>query len=157
MDRKKAPWQEGSWRGRIKFVASSPWTIAAVIAGGASVMAMVALCHLLGFVSHNSEGVGYPFTNYLASTFSKPVVGIYLLLSGLLGAGFRRVWPVALGMMLPWPIACAIEVIRDPTSHNLLPFDIMLWCAAFAVGLMGAFVGRLIRSRMGETVAPRFQ
>jgi len=156
MDRKKAPWQEGRERFGLKFAAPNPLAIVAVVAGWASVMALVVLCHLFGFASHSSEGVGYPFTTYLASTFNKPVVGVYLLLSALLGAGFRRGWPVALGMMLPWPIACAIEVSRDPTSHNLLPFDIILWGAVFAVGLMGAFVGRLILSRMRKMVAPRF-
>jgi len=68
-------------------------------------------------------------------------------LSGLLGAGFRRVWSVAVGMVLPWPIACAIEVTLDPTSHNLLPFDVISWVAYFGFALMGAFVGWTIVTR----------
>lgn len=108
-----------------------------VIAGGAAVIILALVCHLTGFVSRPTQA-GYPFTNYLAVCLNVGSIAVYLGLGGLLGYAFRQAVPVALGMMLPWPIACIIEMIRDPTSHNMFPFEaILFWTPAFFLALLG--------------------
>jgi ABC-type polysaccharide/polyol phosphate export permease len=70
------------------------------------------------------------------------------VLAALLGGVLRQRWPVAVGMMLPWPIACLIEIIQDPTSHNLLPADVIVcWLPAFGIAFLGTYVGRKLAAR----------
>jgi hypothetical protein len=53
------------------------------------------------------------------------------------------------GVMLPLPIAAVIEVIVDPTNHNLIPFEIILyWLPAFALAWAGAFFGSAMRKQL---------
>jgi hypothetical protein len=55
---------------------------------------------------------------------------------------------VAAGMLLPLPVATAIEIARDPTGHNLLPLEIILyWIPVFALALLGAYLGRQLATR----------
>ena len=45
-------------------------------------------------------------------------------------------------MMLPLPIAFGIEVSLSPTSHNLFPFEVLLyWLPAFGLALLGSYLG----------------
>ena len=114
----------------------------AVIAGYAGAMGLAVICHSLGLVSRATE-VGYPYTNYLATCVNLGSVGAYFLLNALLGCAFRHGWPIALGMMLPWPIACGIEISHDPTTHNLFPFEaILTWLPAFLLAFLGTYSGR---------------
>lgn len=57
-------------------------------------------------------------------------------------------------MMSPLPLALIVEVLQDPTSHNLLPFEVvMLWAPAFLVAFFGATLGthlRVARAERGE-------
>ena len=118
-----------------------------VTAGAVAVMALALVCHLIGFVSRPTQA-GYPFTNYLAVSLNVGSIAVYIGLGGLLGYMFRQAVPVALGMMLPWPIACIVEMIQDPTSHNMFPFEaILFWTPAFFLALLGARFGRKMAER----------
>jgi hypothetical protein len=131
----------------------SPWfdLCLAMLAGFAGVIALAAVCHALGLVSHRHMGAGYPYTNYLSACLNLGSIIAYFLLAALLGTASKRGWPIALGMMLPWPIACAIEIEIDPTSHNLFPFEAVIsWLPAFLFALLGAYAGRKIISRFGK-------
>jgi hypothetical protein len=122
-----------------------------VTAGWATVMALALVCHLAGFVSRPTEA-GYVFTNYLAVCRNVVSIAIYIGLGGLLGYALRQAVPVALGMTLPWPVACVIEMIQDPTSHNLFPFEaILFWTPAFFLALLGARTGWKMAKRTSGT------
>ncbi len=127
----------------------------AVLAGWASTMAMAAALHALGWVSPAAEQ-GYPLTNYLQTCVSPGSAIVYCALAVILGCMLRKPWPVAVGMMLPWPIACAIELTRDPTSHNLLPFEaIIAWVPALSLALMGTYGGRWTYERFSSGGEPQ--
>lgn len=135
----------------------APWlargvaVVVPVIAGCVSVIGLAMLCHRLGFASQYGLGEGYPFTSYLRSCLGVVQVVAYVLLGASLGGLFRPGWPVALGMTLPWPGACFIEIMRDSTSHNLLPFEVIIaWLPAFTLALMGTYVGRMVVERFAD-------
>jgi hypothetical protein len=122
-----------------------------VVAGSAGVIALAAVVHLLGCASPPVE-VGYTYTNFLSTSLNLVSFAVYVLLSAALGCAFRQWWAVGVGMMLPWPVACAIEIAHDPTSHNLFPFEaIFFWLPALVVSLMGAWVGRTFVSRRSKS------
>jgi hypothetical protein len=140
MERQMAPWLT---RGLALVVP--------VVAGCVGVIGLAMLCHLLGFASHYGSGEGYALTSYLQRCLGVVQVGAYVLLGALLGGFFRPGWAVALGMMLPWPVGCLVETIKDPTSHNLLPFEVIIaWLPAFALALMGTYIGRMVVERFGN-------
>ena len=151
-----------------------------LLAGFAAIVSLATLWHLVGFVNppihegHRSAHTpGYEFTEYFTHCISGSFVAAYAVVSLALGWKFQSggpaaLWsvetpaaasietiPVALGMVLPLPIALLIEVIRDPTSHNLFPFEVLLyWLPAFLVAWGGAACGWLIRAR-SRTGQPR--
>jgi hypothetical protein len=61
-------------------------------------------------------------------------------------------------MMLPLPIAFGIEVRSDPTSHNLIPFEVLLyWLPAFGLALLGGYCGEITAVRLGRMQKPDHQ
>jgi hypothetical protein len=127
--------------------------IAAGVAGFCMSVALAVLWHGLGLASrtHMAAHVymaGYAYTTYLDECFSWRFAGVYAGVSALLGWGFARRWSVAAGMVAPLLAAFVIEVVQDPTSHNLFPFEVILyWCPAFVVSFTGALAGKSIREK----------
>lgn len=120
----------------------------ALIAAVAACMLLVLACHLAGFASPSRQE-GYPLTNYLTSCISWPFAALWLLASAALGAGIRSPWGVAAGMTAPLVVAAAIEVVRDPTSHNLLGLEVaLLWVPALLLAFGAARTGHSIGKRI---------
>ena len=120
----------------------------ALLAGLAGSVALAALWHLFGGAAPRTQE-GYDYTQYFTSCLSWPFAAAYFVLSFVLGWAVRRGWPVALGMMLPLPIAFGIEVASDPTSHNLIPFEMLLyWLPAFGLALLGGYLGEITAARL---------
>lgn len=135
-------------RSGIAIGAFSAW-----LAGILTSIFLVALCHAVHLASTPREH-GYVLSQYLSTCASVFFVLVFALAGALLGfLDFRRT-PVALGMMSPLPLALIVEMLQDPTSHNLLPFEVvMLWAPAFLVAFFGATLGtrlRVARAERGE-------
>jgi hypothetical protein len=111
---------------------------------------LVALCHAAHLASTPRER-GYVLTQYLSTCASGFFILVFALAGALLGfLDFRRT-PVALGMMSPLPLALIVEVFQDPTSHNLLPFEVgMFWAPAFLLAFFGATLGARLRAARTE-------
>ena len=121
--------------------------------GLVTIVALVTLCHLLGHAAPQAEA-GYPFTSYFTRCIGWAFVAAYALAAGTLGWVTRSARPVAAGMMLPLPFALVAELMLDPTSHNLLPFEIALyWLPAFAVAFLSARLGDGLRDRTVRATA----
>jgi len=133
-------------RSGIAFGALSAWLV-----GILTSIFLVALCHAAHLASTPRES-GYALSQYLSTCASGFFVLVFALAGALLGfLDFRRT-PVALGMMSPLPIALVVEVLQDPTSHNLLPFEIlMLWVPAFLLAFVGATAGTHLRAARVES------
>jgi len=133
-------------RSGIAFGALSAWLV-----GILTSIFLVALCHAAHLASAPRES-GYVLSQYLSTCASGFFVLVFALAGALLGfLDFRRT-PVALGMMSPLPIALVVEVLQDPTSHNLLPFEVlMLWVPAFLLAFVGATAGTHLRAARVES------
>jgi hypothetical protein len=61
--------------------------------------------------------------------------------------GWRFAGALPLAAWVLWAVAVAIEVRRDPTAHNLLPFEILIG-VALALGWLGVLaLGRRLFAR----------
>lgn len=90
----------------------------------------------------------------------EPLIAPWLIISTVLGALFAhrqiqiallRGAGVAAGGLLAVILRVIVEVVADPTSHNLWPFEIVI--AGILTGptsLLGAFIGSLIRRRIKQ-------
>ena len=87
----------------------------------------------------------YRYTNFLLGALSLPFGAAYLAVSVGLAFFFGRTWVIALGMVLPWPLAFGLEVTANPSSHNLFPFEVvLLWLPALGTALFGTGLGKLL-------------
>jgi hypothetical protein len=118
--------------------------IVGILAGMAGMLALATLWHQTGLAAPPTKA-SYPYTDYLMNCRSWSFTASYLALSIVLGLVLRRSWPVALGMIGPFALALTVELQRDPTSHNLFPFEIVLnWAPVFAVSWLGAYLGKTL-------------
>ncbi len=81
--------------------------------------------------------------------------GASLVLLGLAGfapAAFRRAHPLLVGIstMALFPVLSIAEMVADPTSHNLWPFEWFFYALETLPGILGAFLGRRF-ARNGST------
>ncbi len=69
---------------------------------------------------------------------------VLLVVSGVIGGAVTTCRPVLLGLatMSVFPILAFAEMVRWPTSHNLIPFELMMYAALTVPGVVGAFIGR---------------
>jgi hypothetical protein len=110
---------------------------------------LAAACHQLGLAG--DVPASYPYSGYLLACFGWQAALAYFFMAMAIGGVSRTPLPVAIGMLLPMPLATLIEVFIDRTGHNLLPLEIILyWAPAFALALLAAYLGRQIRLKTGH-------
>jgi hypothetical protein len=53
-----------------------------------------------------------------------------------------------------FPVVAIAEIVKDPTSHNLIPFEMVMYAFLAVPTVLGAWVGglvaRLARARAGK-------
>jgi hypothetical protein len=119
-------------------------TVVAIVAGAIGTIALATVWHWAGLVTRPSEH-SYRLSQYFMNCVSWPFIFAYAAVALVIGRLARTEWPVAIGMVLPLPIALVVEIIRDSTSHNLFPFEIGLyWVPALAIAYLGARGRRVI-------------
>ena len=71
---------------------------------------------------------------------------------GLLAGLFTRIWPplIALASIAALPSAMIAELIADATSHNLFPFELVMYAAMALPVFLAALMGRWLRARMSK-------
>jgi hypothetical protein len=117
------------------------------LAGLAGSTLLAVAWHTMG-LAPKSSGAAYELTRYF-TLITWPFILAYTILALLLGGLTRKTWPVALGMIFTLPIACTVEVSRDSTSHNLIPFEMILtWLPGFLLALGAAYCGGWLSRRM---------
>ena len=115
----------------------------AIVSGLLGMSVLTACFHWMGHPPPYSAE--YRYSNFLLGALSLPFAAAYLAVSASLGFFLRRAWTVALGMVLPWPMAFGLEVSASPSSHNLFPFEVVLcWLPALVIALLGAGVGKFL-------------
>jgi hypothetical protein len=128
---------------------------ASVLAAAATMVAGVGLAglwHAAGQASLPTQQAGYPYTEFLTECVSVPFIVLVVVLTAALGWLFDRRVAIGVGAMLPFPIATSLEISRDSTTHNLLPFEaVIAWIPTFLVAFLGATFGMWVHRRYRAT------
>jgi H+/Cl- antiporter ClcA len=94
---------------------------------------------------------------------SWPVIGFTGMLAGAIGAAALRgfVQPtacVSLGFVVACMARVVVDLIKDPTTHNLLPFEVVMAAVAGLIsGAAGVLVARLAQRQLAGTPGKPFQ
>lgn len=92
-----------------------------------------------------------PFTlQKLGIDHFQPISVAFLLISGIIGSLVvgRGRWAIAgLSTMLAFPIIVLVEMLRDSTSHNLFPFELISYAVLTIPGLTAAAITDWLRGR----------
>ena len=78
----------------------------------------------------------------------RPVSLLYLLLVGF-GCGLavpHRFWVAGLASMALFPVMAIVGAVRDPTSHNLLGIEFVMYAFLTLPAILGGALGKMIRT-----------
>jgi hypothetical protein len=67
--------------------------------------------------------------------------------------GTCKPWVHGASTMAALPLMIVRDGIVDPTSHNLLPFELAIYAAISVLAMAGAWAGRFLRGRVSRTAA----
>lgn len=73
---------------------------------------------------------------------------IFLFLSGFVVKLFSKLssWKIGLMSMSLFPLMAFFEIIVDLTSHNMIPFELILYLIYSIPSILGAYVSQLLKS-----------
>jgi len=77
----------------------------------------------------------------------RPISLLYLVLVGL-GCGLavpHRFWVAGLASMALFPVMAILGAVRNPTSHNLLGLEFVIYGFLTLPAILGGALGKLIR------------
>ena len=79
---------------------------------------------------------------------------LFLAVGLVLGFGsFSRALLLGAAAIAPLPLAACAEMMVDPTSHKLFPFEFMLYAFYGLVVAVGAFIANLANRRFGRVTS----
>jgi hypothetical protein len=77
--------------------------------------------------------------------------GVASLLSRVLARSSREEWQLLAWVpvlpLLIWGVLLAVAVTRDPTSHNLWPFELVFWALLSGALFAAVLIGRWLAAR----------
>jgi hypothetical protein len=121
--------------------------VAACVAGVAVGFVLIALPSLIRWEHPKSL---FDFVD--AAVKGMSVAHLLLLVLGGLFWGFFLRWPYALCaaycQLGSLPIIAVLEMLRDPTSHNLWPFEFMIYLVLAVASVLAAAAGLMVRKLM---------
>jgi hypothetical protein len=119
--------------------------VAVMGAGLISTVGLMVLLRVVGLMPPPEQD-SYFLSRHASDNVGGLLLLLYFLASGVLGIVLKRPVEIAIGMMAPLPLAFLVEVLLDSTSHNLFPFEILLyWLPAFGLAFMGSLIGSRVR------------
>jgi hypothetical protein len=85
-------------------------------------------------------------------------VSLLLLLAGGFFWGLVLRWPYSLCAAIcqvgSLPVFAVIEMLRDSTSHNLWPFEFLIYAALTVIPMLGTSAATLLKRRFKTTSEP---
>lgn len=82
----------------------------------------------------------------------RPISLLYLTLVGF-GCALavpHRFWVVGLASMALFPVMAIVGVVRDPTSHNLLGMEFVMYGFLTLPAILGGALGKMIRALLAR-------
>ena len=96
----------------------------------------------------------YALSGQVWANYSWSVAALLLLVGFAVGFVVRsRAWTAGAGLVFLQAALTVYEIQRFPTSHNLLPFDVLGWLVLAAPAVFGSFAGTRLRSRRQRVAA----
>ena len=71
------------------------------------------------------------------------------LILGFLWSKYKWLWGV--GAVSLFPIFSIVEMLMDPYSHNLWPFEFIIYGFMIIPGILGAYAGAFIRRKFTKS------
>lgn len=88
----------------------------------------------------------FPLLRTAIETIGLEQLGLLLLAGVLLGfVTQKRMWLLGLAAIAPLPVAAVLEMLVDPSSHNLFPFEFLLYGLYSLIVVAGLVAARMIR------------
>jgi hypothetical protein len=101
--------------------------LAALLGFGVAV-GLLALWHRFGLAAMPAQpSENYPYTTLIQACLSWPLAGVFAGVSVVVASLLRAPHSYAVGTILPFLIAVGLEVARDSTNHNLMPFEALFY------------------------------
>ncbi|MFO0836610.1 MAG: hypothetical protein U0638_16725 [Phycisphaerales bacterium] len=118
----------------------------------AAVLGLAAVTAPPAVVQWNASHALPPFTlQKLGIDQFQPISVVFLLIAGIIGsliAGRGRWHFVGPATMLAFPILMAIEIVRDSSTHNLFPLELISYAVLTIPGLTAAAVTDFVMGRL---------
>jgi hypothetical protein len=101
-----------------------------------------------------ASSVSYPISWPLERAFDGGPRAILMLAAlfavGAIAGGLhpRRAWLLGFASVALFPVAIAVELARDSTSHNLFPFELVMHAMLALPAVLGAVLAAALRRRM---------
>ena len=124
--------------------------IGAALALAATLLTLAA--HQLLFHPPAPVSREYALTGLVLKNYSWGVAGVLMAVGAAVGYALRTS-PLAagVGFLVVLAAATCYEIERYPTSHNLLPFDLISWLVMASPLMLGALLGARLRRRASDT------
>lgn len=119
------------------------WIAPVALSGLAGVLAIVVPVWLIPMEQYDS--VLFPTIRTGIEGLGGEAIFLLGALGMILGAIFRHPALTGMGMVLPFPLAGLAEMVVDPSSHNLWPFEFLVYFILSAVPITGGYLGSLLR------------
>jgi hypothetical protein len=128
------------------------WCVVAAIGGVCSLV----LPPYLTAGGLRQHAYGWPLIPWFALAWANARAGASMLCFLVLGlalgvAQARRWWVVGVAAMALSPVLLSINIVHDwshdATSHNLFPFEFVMYAIVASPALVGAFLGSRLRAR----------
>ena len=90
----------------------------------------------------------FPWLRAAVETVGLPAL-LMLVLAGALAGTLCPLKPVPLGMycVALLPVAAILEIVADPTSHSMIPFELGMYAVFGLVAAAGVAAARWVRAR----------
>jgi hypothetical protein len=92
---------------------------------------------------------GYKYSRFLHTNYTGLTTILFFLTGFLIGYYFRlNPWLSGIFLVLIFPLTIVYEASVDITSHNLLPFELIIHFVYALPAIAGVYVGRFLFGRM---------
>lgn len=126
--------------------------LALVAAGGL----LCVIVPALAFGAKPRDAPLFPLLRTAIEGLSWPAL-VLLCLLGLAGAMLMRlnVYAIALASIGVLPVVAITEMVMDTSTHNLIPFELMMYLFMAIPALLGALLGRFVWARFHRSPVSR--
>ncbi len=128
-------------------------SIAFAVSLGVSIA--IVLVHNFARGMDGPEATEYGLSVFFRKGYTWMSAPLFLVAGGLI-RHLTRAHPLAIivGLVFALPLIATYEVAMEPTSHNLLPFEVILWAIMAVPGAIGV-LGVIGAKRYRESQAAR--